>query len=396
MELRCLAGRLAQKDNTEPSRSNSEGVTTMHPASFMKDEELAWTTQECVEATERIARHTSRQFVQQRRNDVRSHDLSKSVGILAVQIETKSFSTAVVLDSRFDLTERVQGDAQKVLLCEGKAFGAKLAVCTAFRVPSIQAAIVHIPDRQTERCQQINDVSRHDLCSFWIEQGSELGKIGMSNRSESKDFVDFRHPRTSRNQRWRQLSVKRSHLRCLPQGVRLELLGVRERQKVVTETTMKRRDRGISQQHAHNQFSMPLRETFRQPQSVGRRTGLLESIPLNVTIDSGEIGIAKTLGYVCHHQSVIEHGRQGCAIRNVSLSHSLSVQLAYSGCQATDRKRANARGLSELGGKYAWILHPDAMQDLLSDSTITTSFERGAPRDLDEQAEFFKTGDLAA
>lgn len=51
-------------------------------------------------------------------------------------------------------------------------------------------------------------------------------------------------------------------------------------------------------------------------------------------------------------------------------------------------KRANARGLSELGGKYGWILHPDAMQDLLSDSTITTSFERGAPRDLDEQAEF--------
>ncbi len=58
------------------------------------------------------------------------------------------------------------------------------------------------------------------------------------------------------------------------------------------------------------------------------------------------------------------------------------------GHKVTDRKRANARGLAELGGKFAWILHPDAMQDLLSDSTITTSFERGAPRDLDEQAEF--------
>ena len=58
------------------------------------------------------------------------------------------------------------------------------------------------------------------------------------------------------------------------------------------------------------------------------------------------------------------------------------------GHQVTDRKRANARGLAELGGKFGWVLHPDCMSDLLSDSTITTSFERGAPRDLDEQAEF--------
>ena len=30
----------------------------------------------------------------------------------------------------------------------------------------------------------------------------------------------------------------------------------------------------------------------------------------------------------------------------------------------------------------------DQMYDLLGDSTITTSFERGAPRDIDQQAEF--------
>lgn len=49
-------------------------------------------------------------------------------------------------------------------------------------------------------------------------------------------------------------------------------------------------------------------------------------------------------------------------------------------------KRANARGIPELGGKFAFALHPDGMFDLLGDSTITTSFERGVPRDMDQQA----------
>ena len=40
MNLRCLAQ--AQKDNTEPSRCKTEGVTIMHPAS-LRDEELTWT-----------------------------------------------------------------------------------------------------------------------------------------------------------------------------------------------------------------------------------------------------------------------------------------------------------------------------------------------------------------
>jgi N4-gp56 family major capsid protein len=50
-------------------------------------------------------------------------------------------------------------------------------------------------------------------------------------------------------------------------------------------------------------------------------------------------------------------------------------------------KRANARPFPELNGNYAWVFHPDGEYDLLGDSTITTAFQRGAPRGFDDQPE---------
>lgn len=50
-------------------------------------------------------------------------------------------------------------------------------------------------------------------------------------------------------------------------------------------------------------------------------------------------------------------------------------------------KRANARPYPQLNGNYPLVIHPDAMYDLLGDSTVVTAFQRGAPRGFDDQPE---------
>lgn len=384
MELRCLAK--AQKDNTEPSLYKQEGVTTMYPADSKTARRYSLDSQGTVRGSRNDYPLWLRQLIGHRRMDIVANDMGELLGTPTVKVQSPTIS--VLRDSSTQTKAILESFNKDTNATPGESFRADGTVATTTSAPLDKSAIIHIPDSQSQRRQDMTNGLWYNLYSIRVEQSTELPKVWMCDCAKSHGIVCATHNMSD------GATERLEHYR-LPVDVIFLPGGVRELQGVIPKPTMQRRNTSISKQCAYNNLTLSQAKALRISYPIPNRSRQSNAKMLHMPVENTKIALSiaqllsslnnrisishkindlfSSWGHAClSHMHIVPHFRAICQ---------------YHSYQVTDRKENNAKPVED--GKYVVLLHPDTLYDLEGDSNITNLWHYGGAGD--KQGQIFDT-----